>query len=86
MQELDPDERTDKRFLENLRHAIHTSSIRIGERIDEEVARMMLTEEFKGHEEKYVYMVYLDEGSARARRLNEQDEQAEFLSSGSDST
>ena len=73
MQELDPDETTNRRLLENLRNAIHRSSLKIGEKMDEEVAKMMLTEEYKGYEEKDVYLVYLDEGSAKARRFNEQD-------------
>jgi hypothetical protein len=41
--------------------------------MDEEVAKMRLTEEYKNYEEKDVYLVYLDEGSAKARRFNEQD-------------
>ena len=73
MQELEPDERTNERFLVNLRDAIQRSSLKIGERMDEEVAKMRLTEEYKNYEEKDVYLVYLDEGSAKARRFNEQD-------------
>ena len=40
------------------------------------LTKMMLTDEYKGYEEKDVYLVYLDEGAARARRFNEQDGKA----------
>ena len=73
MQELEPDERTNKRFIVNLRDAIQRSSIKICEEMDEEVAKMEKRPEYQGWEQKDIILVYLDQGAAKARRWNEQD-------------
>ena len=73
MQELEPEERTNKRFIVNLRDAIQRSSIKICEEMDEEVQKMELDPKYAGWEQKDIILVYLDQGAAKARRWNEQE-------------